>query len=106
MHDGIDYIGKVSISKQPVHGGGEHLLAFVGDFGNAEELPIADKTAGGGVFVGAFPVGHAAVETAVALRAHAGQIHEGRAARTSGVSFLQTLDVRFAEFDEHLACEE
>ena len=77
MHDGIDYIGKVSISKQPVYGGGEHFFAFVGDFGNAEKLPVADEAAGGGVFVGAFPIGHAAVETAVALCAHAGQIHKG-----------------------------
>ena len=106
MHDGIYYIRKVSIFKQPVHGGGEHLFAFMCDFRNAEKLPIAFKTTGGGVFVGAFPVGHAAVETAVALCAHAGQIHEGRAARSSGVCFFQALDVRFAEFDEHLACEE
>ena len=70
----------VLIGKQPVDGGGKHLFAFVGDFRNAEKLPVAVETAGGGVFMGAFPVGHAAVETAVALRAHAGKRHEACAA--------------------------
>ncbi len=72
--------GQNLLFKQPVDSGGEHLFAFVGDFGNAEKLPIAFKAAGCGVFVGAFPIGHAAIETAIALRAHAGQIHEACAA--------------------------